>query len=79
VEESLIIGDFITADMSGYYLWTLNYRRQMSHCTLAQGEDVGAAERIATALRDAGIEVWFDRSELRGGFPRPQPPPALVI
>src|SRR6266852_4945171 len=37
VEESLTIEDFITADMSGYYLWTLNYRRQMSHCTLAQG------------------------------------------
>jgi hypothetical protein len=30
-------------------------------------EDVGAAERIATALRSAGIEVWFDREELRGG------------
>jgi TolB-like protein len=30
-------------------------------------EDVEAAERIATTLRAAGIEVWFDRSELRGG------------
>ena len=30
-------------------------------------EDSEAAARIATALRDAGIEVWFDRSELRGG------------
>jgi len=30
-------------------------------------EDVAAAERIATALRTAGIEVWFDKSELRGG------------
>ena len=30
-------------------------------------EDTPAAERIATALRTAGIEVWFDRSELRGG------------
>ena len=30
-------------------------------------EDTPAAERIATALRSAGIEVWFDRSELRGG------------
>jgi len=30
-------------------------------------EDVAAADRIATALRAAGIEVWFDRSELRGG------------
>ncbi len=30
-------------------------------------EDVAAVERIATALRSAGIEVWFDKSELRGG------------
>ena len=30
-------------------------------------EDAGAAQRICTALRAAGIEVWFDRSELRGG------------
>jgi TolB-like protein/Flp pilus assembly protein TadD len=30
-------------------------------------EDAAAAERIATALRAAGIEVWFDKSELRGG------------
>jgi len=30
-------------------------------------EDAAAAERIATALRRAGIEVWFDKSELRGG------------
>ena len=30
-------------------------------------EDAGAAERIATALRAGGIEVWFDKSELRGG------------
>lgn len=30
-------------------------------------DDVDAAQRIANALREAGIEVWFDRSELRGG------------
>src|SRR5579864_3989166 len=30
-------------------------------------EDAAAAEGIATSLRNAGIEVWFDRSELRGG------------
>jgi adenylate cyclase len=30
-------------------------------------EDAPAAERICSALRAAGIEVWFDRSELRGG------------
>jgi TolB-like protein len=30
-------------------------------------EDAQAAERIATALRAAGVEVWFDKSELRGG------------
>jgi TolB-like protein len=30
-------------------------------------EDVAAAERIAAGLRNAGIEVWLDRTELRGG------------
>lgn len=30
-------------------------------------QDTSVAERIAGALRGAGIEVWFDRSELRGG------------
>jgi hypothetical protein len=30
-------------------------------------EDAAAAERIATARRAGGIEVWFDKSELRGG------------
>jgi hypothetical protein len=27
----------------------------------------GVAQRISEALRAAGIEVWFDQSELRGG------------
>jgi hypothetical protein len=30
-------------------------------------EDAAAAERICATLRAAGIEVWFDKSELRGG------------
>jgi hypothetical protein len=30
-------------------------------------EDAAAARRICEALRGAGIEVWFDQSELRGG------------
>ena len=30
-------------------------------------QDADAASRICEALREAGIEVWFDRSELRGG------------
>jgi hypothetical protein len=30
-------------------------------------EDAEAAHRICGALRAAGIEVWFDQSELRGG------------
>src|SRR5689334_2913442 len=30
-------------------------------------EDVEAARRICEALRAAGIDVWFDQSELRGG------------
>jgi hypothetical protein len=29
--------------------------------------DEEAAQRICEALRAAGIEVWFDKSELRGG------------
>jgi TolB-like protein/Flp pilus assembly protein TadD len=30
-------------------------------------QDAEAAQRICAALRAAGIEVWFDKSELRGG------------
>src|SRR5580658_9428567 len=30
-------------------------------------EDAAPAKRICNALRAAGIEVWFDQSELRGG------------
>ena len=30
-------------------------------------EDTDAARRIAEALRSAGLEVWFDQNELRGG------------
>ena len=30
-------------------------------------EDAEAAAHIAQALCDAGVEVWFDKSELRGG------------
>ncbi len=30
-------------------------------------EDADAAARICAALRAAGVEVWFDKSELRGG------------
>jgi len=30
-------------------------------------QDAEAARRICNALRAAGIEVWFDQSELRGG------------
>ncbi len=30
-------------------------------------QDAEAAWRIADALRAAGVEVWFDQSELRGG------------
>ena len=30
-------------------------------------EDDAAALRIAAALRAAGIEVWLDRSDLKGG------------
>jgi TolB-like protein/Tfp pilus assembly protein PilF len=30
-------------------------------------EDAGAASRLGDGLRAAGLEVWFDQSELRGG------------
>jgi len=30
-------------------------------------EDAEAARRVCEALRAAGLEVWFDQSELRGG------------
>ena len=30
-------------------------------------DDADAARRICEALRAAGLEVWFDQSELRGG------------
>ena len=30
-------------------------------------QDAEAAQRICEALRAAGVEVWFDKSELRGG------------
>ncbi len=30
-------------------------------------QDAGAARQICEALRAAGVEVWFDQSELRGG------------
>jgi hypothetical protein len=30
-------------------------------------QDTDAAARLCAALRAAGIEVWFDQSELRGG------------
>ena len=30
-------------------------------------QDAEAARRICDALRPAGIEVWFDQSDLRGG------------
>ena len=30
-------------------------------------QDADAARRICDALRAAGLEVWFDQSELRGG------------
>ena len=30
-------------------------------------QDAEAAQRICAALRAAGIEVWLDQSELRGG------------
>src|SRR5262249_61590680 len=36
-------------------------------CLSYASEELPAAQRIAEALRAAGVEVWFDREELRGG------------
>ena len=33
-------------------------------------QDAEAAQNLCNALRAAGIEVWFDQSELRGGGDR---------
>ena len=33
-------------------------------------QDAEAAKRICDTLRAAGIEVWFDQSELRGEIPK---------
>jgi len=46
--------------------------RQMNASTKAvflsyASQDAAAARRICDSLRAAGIEVWFDESELRGG------------
>jgi hypothetical protein len=30
-------------------------------------QDAEAAQQLCNALRAAGVEVWFDQSELRGG------------
>jgi hypothetical protein len=30
-------------------------------------QDAAAAQQLSNALRAAGVEVWFDQSELRGG------------
>jgi TolB-like protein/Tfp pilus assembly protein PilF len=42
---------------------------ELSHAVFLSyaSQDVDAARRICEALRAAGIEVWFDQSELRGG------------
>jgi len=35
-------------------------------------QDAAAVRRICDALRAAGLEVWFDQRELRGGDTRDQ-------
>jgi hypothetical protein len=43
-------------------------RRIPQLCLLSYAsQDAEATQRICEALRAAGIEVWFDQSELRGG------------
>ena len=36
-------------------------------CLSYASQDVDAARRICEALQNAGVEMWFDRSELVGG------------
>ena len=42
---------------------------QLSHAVFLSyaSQDAQAAQKIADALRAAGVEVWLDQSELRGG------------
>jgi TolB-like protein/Flp pilus assembly protein TadD len=42
---------------------------ELSHAVFLSyaSQDAEAAQRICGALRAAGVEVWFDQSELRGG------------
>ena len=42
------------------------YMTQASFLSYAS-QDADVARRICAALRAAGLEVWFDQSELRGG------------
>jgi TIR domain len=46
------------------YLGALRVQRKPAGVA---SEDAAAAHRIAEALRSAGVEVWFDQDELRGG------------
>ena len=49
---------------------TLNVERSAPHGAVFLSyahEDAAPARRICEALRAAGVEVWFDQSELRGG------------
>jgi len=45
---------------------TLNATSRAAFISYAS-QDAEAAGRICEALRAAGVEVWFDQSELRGG------------
>ncbi len=42
---------------------------ELSHAVFLSyaAQDAEAAQRICEALCSAGVEVWFDRSALRGG------------
>jgi hypothetical protein len=50
-------------------LWGGSALAEASHAAFLSyaSQDAQAAQRIAEALRAAGIEVWLDQSELRGG------------
>jgi TolB-like protein/Tfp pilus assembly protein PilF len=47
-------------------LWLVTDAKEAVFLSYAS-QDAAAAARLCDALRSAGIEVWFDQSELRGG------------
>ena len=58
-----------TQSLAGLALWpaTMSESGKKAVFLSYASQDAEAASRICEAMRAEGIEVWFDRSELRGG------------